>query len=121
MRRLALPKPLELKRDFDFRPAQERLALKNRGFANIARQQVQHDGRSRRHVVALAFQASRTRFAGSPIEPLGRYLTTDPLRSIQLCMAASETGQEHSISPTIPEIALLAGNLGDQHEDFVFQ
>jgi hypothetical protein len=36
---------LEFKRDFDFRRAQTVPVLKNRGFANIANAQVQHDGR----------------------------------------------------------------------------
>jgi hypothetical protein len=37
---------LEFKRDFDFRPARSRRDRKNRGFANIAGAQVQHDGTS---------------------------------------------------------------------------
>jgi hypothetical protein len=36
---------LEFKRDFDFRPTRECPPLKNRGFANIANAQVQHDGK----------------------------------------------------------------------------
>jgi hypothetical protein len=38
---------LEFKRDFDLRRAQTVPILKNRGFANIANAQVQHDGGDR--------------------------------------------------------------------------
>ncbi|MBB5045518.1 hypothetical protein HNR60_000247 [Rhodopseudomonas rhenobacensis] len=36
-------KPLKFKRDFDFKPIRVNRLRKNRGFANIARAQVQHD------------------------------------------------------------------------------
>jgi len=45
---------LEFKRDFDFRSARTRRGRENRGFANIAGAQVQHDGTRRdRRIIAL--------------------------------------------------------------------
>ena len=53
--------PLEFKRDFDFRPARVHRDRKNRGFANIAGAQVQHDGDIQAGHVAGHFWRSKVR------------------------------------------------------------